>query len=170
MSIDGVCQTVVRALADRFDVEATGETLQRTTLARWSGPRKVNLERAVVAHGRLDGHIVLGHVDGEARLIGRREESNGVWFDLKAPHELQRFIASQGSVALDGVSLTVASVRAHVFSVSVVPHTLAKSILGAKRHGDYLNLEVDVLARYVDRNLSAGPASDHARRHLNEWI
>lgn len=168
--IDGVCQTVVEARSGTFHVEATGETLRRTTLATWTGPREVNLERALQVDGRLDGHLVSGHTDGTARLIRRREEGSGVWFDLLPPPALIRFIAPQGSVTLDGVSLTVASFREGLFSVSLVPHTLQNTTLGHRRQGDYLNLEVDILARYVARLLAAGHREDSRRREGNEWV
>ncbi|MBN1425294.1 riboflavin synthase [Candidatus Fermentibacteria bacterium] len=169
IAIDGVCQTVVHTAGDTFDVEATGETLKRTTLASWRGPRAVNLERPLRADGRLDGHLVTGHVDGIVRLMDRRMESAGVWCVFSQCPDLRRYVAPQGSVALDGVSLTVATASEGSFSVSLIPHTLGQSTLGARRPGDYLNLEVDLVARYVER-LIARASGLGSQEGMNEWF
>jgi riboflavin synthase len=154
VAVDGVCLTVVAVTGNTFEVEATGETLRRTTFDRWRGSRAVNLERPLTPSQPLDGHLVTGHVDGIATLVGKRSDNQGVWLDIRPPAELMRYVASQGSVALDGISLTVSSVASTSFSVSTIPHTLEKTIVGQKRIGDSLNIEVDVLARYVERLMS----------------
>jgi len=170
IAVDGICQTVTATTSQSFTVEATGETLKRTTMNVWTGQRSVNLERSLRLGERLDGHIVLGHVDGMVKLLRKRQESSGLWFDLQAPRELRRFIASQGSVALDGVSLTVAGFREPVFSVSVIPTTLQRTTLGMRRPGDYLNLEVDILARYVLRLHTRDHSPDSWRRDMHDWV
>jgi riboflavin synthase len=170
IAVDGVCQTVTSSTSQSFSVEATGETLKRTTLQVWTGQRSVNLERSLRLGDRLDGHIVLGHVDGMARLLRKRQESNGLWYDLQSPDEVSRFLASQGSVALDGVSLTIAQFRAPVLSVSVIPTTLQLTTLGNRRPGDYLNLEVDILARYVERLHARDRSRESRRRDMHDWI
>lgn len=154
VAVDGVCLTIVGVTSNSFDVEATGETLNRTTFHRWGGSRKVNLEQPLTPDQPIDGHLVTGHVDGVAELVGKRSDYQGVWLDIRPPAELLRYIASQGSVALDGISLTVASTSSTGFSVSTIPHTLERTTLGCKRIGDSLNVEVDILARYVERLLS----------------
>jgi len=170
IAIDGVCQTVTKSDPHSFSVETTGETLKRTTLKNWTGRRPVNLERSLRVGDRLDGHIVLGHVDDMVRLLRKRQEAHGTWFDFQVPHELGRFIASQGSVAIDGVSLTVAGFQDPVFTVSLVPHTLQHTTLGIRRSGDYLNLEVDILARYVQRLHIRDQTPDSWRRHMHDWV
>ncbi len=154
ISVDGVCQTVVLVRDNRFEMDATGETLKRTTFARWTGPRKVNLEKPLRICDLIDGHLVTGHVDGTARISSKRSHHDGIWLDIVPEIRLMTFIASQGSVALDGVSLTVSSTADNHFSVSIIPHTLGNSTLGLKQSGDYLNIEVDILARYVERIVS----------------
>jgi len=169
IAIDGVCQTVVHAAEGSFAVEATGETLKRTTLASWRGPRDVNLERPVRADGRFDGHLVSGHVDAVVRLLSHRIESTGTWIDVAHAAGLAHFVASQGSVALDGVGLTVATCTTESFSVSLIPHTLEHTTLGRKQPGDYLNLEVDLVARYVERLLRRG-SSWSREEGMDEWF
>ena len=170
IAVDGVCQTVTSSAPHSFSVEATGETLKRTTLQVWTGQRPVNLERSLRLGDRLDGHIVLGHVDGMAKLLRKRQESNGLWYDLQSPDEVSRYLASQGSVALDGVSLTIAQFQAPILSVSVIPTTLQLTTLGSRRPGDYLNLEVDILARYVERLHTRDRSRESRRRDMHDWI
>ena len=155
VAVDGVCLTVVNVTSISFDVEATGETLRRTTFAQWRGSRPVNLEQPLTVNQPIDGHLVTGHVDGVANLVGKRSNNQGVWLDIRPPAGLLRYIASQGSVALDGISLTVASTSSNGFSVSTIPHTLERTTLDDKRIGDLLNIEVDILARYVEQLTSS---------------
>lgn len=170
IAIDGVCQTVVHAREGQFTVEATGETLKRTTLSSWRGPRPVNLERPLRADGRLDGHLVTGHVDAVVRILSRRVDSSGHWLTVAHDPHLARFVASQGSVALDGVSLTVASCSDESFVVSLVPHTLDCTTLGLKGPGDYLNLEVDLVARYVARVMGEVRYPATREEGWDEWV
>lgn len=151
----GICLTVVATAQEDgrtiFDVDAAAETLKVTNAGAWQAGTRVNLERALKAGDELGGHIVGGHVDGLAEVV-RRDDMNGMLrLLLEAPHDLSRFIAGKGSVALDGVSLTVNEVAENRFSVLVVPHTLAVTTLGMAGPGDRLHLEVDMLARYVAR-------------------
>jgi riboflavin synthase len=154
IAVSGVCLTVVgwRA-ADRtaIDFDVMGETLKRTALGALSAGDPVNLERAVRANARLDGHIVQGHVDGTGAVISRTpgDAWESVRFGL--PGELARFVAEKGSIAVDGVSLTVSAVGPDWFEVGLIPETLRATTLGAKSPGDPVNLEVDVLAKYVAR-------------------
>lgn len=166
IAVDGVCLSVVDVRPDSFAVEATGETLRRTTLATWRGPRPVNLERPLRADGRLDGHLVMGHVDGIVPIVRREVTSRGHWLWVRHIPSLAPLIAAQGSVALDGVSLTVAQCTEEQFAVSLIPLTLARTTLGGKEVGDYLNLEVDVLARYVARLLAARSRQED----WDEWV
>lgn len=153
VNIDGVCQTVV-AIGERgFAVETVAETLARTTLGTLGIGQAVNLERALRADQRLGGHLVLGHVDGLARIRQRTERDGEHRFEIEPPPAFTRYIATKGSVALDGISLTVAEVSSDAFTVAVIPHTFDNTTLSHRRTGDSVNLEVDVIARYVERLL-----------------
>ncbi len=155
VAVAGVCLTVV-ALADRrFEAELSGETLARTTLGGLASGSAVNLEPALRALDALGGHLVTGHVDGVARVRECREAGGALNATIEAPAALARFIAEKGSVALDGVSLTVGRVTGAAFTVDLVPHTRAVTTLGALTAGLGLNLEVDLVARYLDRLLDA---------------
>ena len=151
----GVCLTVVdmgeKGGRTWFAVDAAAETLRLTTAGRWRQGTRINLERALKVGDELGGHIVAGHVDGLAALVGREDLTEMASLTLRAPPELSRFIAPKGSVALDGVSLTVNEVEGDNFSVLVIPHTLAVTTLGALAAGEEVNLEVDLMARYAAR-------------------
>lgn len=156
----GPCLTVVEKGVvgnhGYFDVDASSETLVRTTLGGWKPGTRVNLERSLKLGDELGGHLVSGHVDGIARIVERRDEGNMAAFSFEAPKVLARFIAEKGSVALDGTSLTVNSVDGNLFTVMLIPHTLAVTTWGERRPGDSVNLEIDTLARYVARLNSEG--------------
>jgi riboflavin synthase len=151
----GVCMTVVATGTSggrgTFSVDAAAETLRLTTVGRWRKGTHVNLERSLKMGDELGGHLVSGHVDGLAQLAAREDLTDMARLTLRVPKPLARFIAQKGSVALDGVSLTVNDVTADTFSVLIIPHTLAVTTLGALKQGDSLNLEVDVMARYAAR-------------------
>jgi riboflavin synthase len=151
----GVCLTVVdageRAGRTWFAVDAAAETLRLTNAGRWRAGSRLNLERALKMGDELGGHMVSGHVDGLAELVVREDMTDMARLGLRAPAALMRFIAPKGSVALDGVSLTVNEVTDDRFSVLIIPHTLAATTLGAARIGDTLNLEADMIARYAAR-------------------
>ena len=156
IACDGCCLTIVEVAKGkgegaRFTVEASNETLARTTLGTWAEGRRINLERALALGDELGGHLVTGHIDGLATLLARERDGESVRVMLEGPAHLAPFIAAKGSVALDGVSLTVNEVDGSDFAVSVIPHTLAQTTLGATQVGTKLNLEVDPIARYVVR-------------------
>ncbi len=160
VAVNGACLTVAVASGGTFTADLSQETLLRTTLGRLSVGSAVNLERAALVGDRLGGHLVAGHVDGIARALEVVPVGEARRIELEGPAELARFIAEKGSLTLDGVSLTVNSVRGVRFSVMLVPHTLAVTTLGALAPGDSLNLEVDLVARYVARYLEATAAVD----------
>lgn len=151
----GVCMTVVGAGEEDgrvwFAVDAAAETLRVTNVGRWRHGSKVNLERPLKMGDELGGHLVSGHVDGLAALAAREDLTEMARLSLRAPAELARFVAPKGSVALDGVSLTVNEVEADTFSVLIIPHTLKVTTLGALKTGDAVHLEVDQMARYAAR-------------------
>ena len=151
VSCSGVCMTAVATGANRFSVDAAAETLKVTTVGRWKRGTRVNLERALKMGDELGGHLVSGHIDGLAELVQRQDLTDMARLTLRVPTPLARFIAQKGSVALDGVSLTVNDVTADTFSVLIIPHTLSVTTLGALKVGDALNLEVDVMASYAAR-------------------
>jgi riboflavin synthase len=159
IACSGVCMTVVGAGEEAgrswFAVDAAAETLALTTVGRWRRGSKVNLERPLRLGDELGGHLVAGHVDGLAGVLAREDLTDMARFVLRAPGELARFIAAKGSVALDGVSLTVNTVEGDSFSVLIIPHTLQVTTLGTWRKGDDINLEVDTLARYAARLMEA---------------
>jgi riboflavin synthase len=155
MACSGVCLTIVEAgeAGGRawFAVDAAAETLRLTTVGRWRQGSKVNLERPLKVGDELGGHLVAGHVDGLATVTAREDMTDMARFSLCAPKELARFIAPKGSVALDGVSLTVNTVEGDTFSVLIIPHTLHVTTLGALKKGEDVNLEIDTMARYAAR-------------------
>jgi len=161
VACDGCCLTLVEIGKAKgkgvvgkgavFAVEVSNETLAHTTLGAWQEGQKINLERALALGEELGGHIVTGHVDGRAKILSRNADGDSVRFVLEAPQELAGFIAPKGSVALGGVSLTVNELDATCFGVNIIPYTLAHTTWGDRQPGDLVNLEVDLLARYVAR-------------------
>jgi riboflavin synthase len=151
ISIDGACHTVVEVGRQGFSFESVSETLERTTLGRLKTGDRVNLERSLKLSDRLGGHLVAGHVDGMGRVQERRRWADNVVFRIGMPAELVPFVANKGSIAVDGISLTVVSAGARDFTVTVIPHTMEVTTIGERRVGDAVNLEVDMVARYLDR-------------------
>ena len=151
IACSGPCLTVVDKDQGWFAVDASAETLRLTTMAGWAPGRRINLERALRLGDELGGHLVSGHVDGIAELVGVERDGEGLKLDLTVPQHLARYIATKGSVALDGVSLTVNWVDGARFGVMIIPHTQRMTTLGAAKVGDRMNLEIDLLARYVQR-------------------
>jgi riboflavin synthase len=155
----GVCMTAVETgkktaksgNRDTFSVDAAAETLRLTTVGRWRAGTRINLERALKMGDELGGHLVSGHVDGLAELVSREDLTDMARLTLRVPKALAKFIAPKGSVALDGVSLTINDVTDDTFSVLLIPHTLSVTTFGVLKAGDQLNLEVDVMARYAAR-------------------
>ena len=159
VAVNGVCLTATSVDSGGFTADVMHETLNRSSLGALVPGSPVNLERAMAAGGRFGGHIVSGHIDGTGTITERRRDDNAVWYTVSAP-ALLRYIVEKGSIAIDGISLTVASVAADRFSVSVIPHTAAVTVLGRKRPGDIVNLETDIIGKYVEKLLR--PAEDTA--------
>ncbi|PUB26113.1 riboflavin synthase alpha chain [Promicromonospora sp. AC04] len=162
IAVDGVCLTVTSVADGAFVAEVMPETLRRTSLGGLVPGARVNLERALPANGRLGGHVVQGHVDGVATLVRRTPGPRWDDLELAAPPALTRYVAEKGSVALSGVSLTVTWVSDDAFGVSLIPTTLAATTLGGLAAGDVVNVEVDVLAKYVERLMTAGTNTANA--------
>ena len=151
IACSGCCLTVVELGADWFAVDASAETLDKTVLGAWAPGSPVNLERSLRMGDELGGHLVSGHVDGVGTVEGRTPENGSTRFRIRVPAALARFIAPKGSVAVNGISLTVNEVDASSFGVNIIPHTLANTDLSALRPGAAVNIEIDTLARYVAR-------------------
>jgi len=153
IAVGGVCLTAVRLEDAAFWADVSGETLARTTFGRWAVGTPVNLEKALTPTTHLGGHLVSGHVDGIGEVLERRDDARSVRFRMRAPDELARYIAEKGSICVDGVSLTVNAVDGPAFELNIVPHTLAETTLGTFGSGQPVNLEVDIIARYLERLL-----------------
>lgn len=159
IAVNGVCLTVTQFDDTSFQADVMNETLQRSSLGSLTAGSPVDLERAMSAQGRFGGHIVSGHIDGTGTITDIREDGIAVWYTISAPPEIMRLIVEKGSIAIDGISLTVAKVTAKDFSVSIIPHTAAKTVLSHRRKGDIVNLENDIVGKYVEKLLSpAGKA------------
>ncbi|MFW6244467.1 MAG: riboflavin synthase [Fibrobacterota bacterium] len=164
VAIDGICLTVERYSGKDLFFTAVLETLRRTTLDRPLVGRRVNLERALRANGRFDGHIVLGHVDGVGQIVSDHKEGVALIRTIRVPPELEPFMAEKGSVAVDGVSLTVAGATKDTISISLIPHTIGRTTVSVKRPGERVNLECDVLARYLYRMMNIDDSSGDSNR------
>ena len=159
IAVSGVCLTVIEKSAHGFHADVSGETLQRTIIGQLAVNDAVNLEKALTLETRLGGHLVSGHVDGVGTVVARSEDSRSVQFSVLAPDELARYIATKGSICVDGVSLTVNAVAGAGFELNIVPHTLAETTLRDYQSGRQVNLEVDLLARYLERLLQGDAAA-----------
>lgn len=153
IACSGCCLTVVEKGADWFAVDVSAESLSKTGIGEWKEGSPVNLEPSLKLGDELGGHLVSGHVDGLAELIQVKADGDSWRLKIKAPETLSHYIASKGSVALDGISLTVNEVDGNVFGVNIIPHTWENTNLGQKKEGEYLNIEIDSIARYVARML-----------------
>jgi len=153
VAVNGVCLTVVATTPTGFASDVVKETLDRTNLGALRPGWSVDLERPMKASGRFDGHIVQGHVDGVGHVASLTPEGDGVRMKITIPGNLERFVVEKGSITIDGVSLTVAGLMKGGFEVALIPHTLAVTVLGKRAPGDQVNLEVDVIAKYVERLL-----------------
>ncbi|WP_294750774.1 riboflavin synthase [uncultured Ruminococcus sp.] len=159
IAVNGVCLTVTHCDGSIFRADVMNETLSRSSLGSLTTGSLVNLERAMAADGRFGGHIVSGHIDGTGTVSDIRNDGIAVWYTITAPHELLRYIVEKGSVAIDGISLTVAKVTETSFSVSIIPHTAAQTILGTKKTGDMVNLENDIIGKYVEKLMKPAEAA-----------
>jgi len=151
IAVNGVCLTVTAFSQNGFSADVMHETLDRSSLGNLHAGNPVNLERAMSASGRLGGHIVSGHIDGTGTISAVQKDDNAIWYTIKTTENILRYIIEKGSVAIDGISLTVAKVQKDGFSVSVIPHTAEKTILSGRRIGEIVNLENDCIGKYVER-------------------
>lgn len=156
IAVNGICLTVTSLQPDGFTADVMAETVRRSSLSTVKSGDFVNLERAMLAGGRFGGHIVSGHIDGTGRIISMVREENAVWVEIETIEAIQALIVEKGSICIDGISLTVAAVTDQTFKVSVIPHTGAETTLLQKKKGDLVNLENDVVGKYVQRLLQGG--------------
>lgn len=170
IAVNGVCLTVVECAEGIFTADLSEETLRRTTLGRLAIGSLVNLELPLAVGGRLGGHIVQGHVDGTARLVQKIGSTNGQVHRYSLPEELRRYVVRKGSIAVDGVSLTVADLGEEWFTVALVPETLRRTTLGRLDVGDEVNLEADILAKYVEQLLMMRATTSEPAGLTVEWL
>ena len=158
IAVNGVCLTVTTLTPDRFTADVMHETLDRSSLAQLKRGSAVNLERAMAADGRFGGHIVAGHIDGTGRVAEVQKDDNAIWYTIQAAPQVLRYIVEKGSIAVDGISLTVARVEDDRFAISAIPHTVAQTVLRDRKEGDLVNLETDIIGKYVEKLLK--PATE----------
>ncbi|MHB1420610.1 MAG: riboflavin synthase [Bacillota bacterium] len=156
IAVNGICLTVVEFASNGFSADVMPETFSRTNLSQLGSMDSVNLERALRLSDRLGGHLVTGHIDGVGKITQKRDEENALWLSIEADEEITRYIVLKGSVALDGTSLTVAGIDKNIFKVSLIPMTKTKTILGRKRTGSTVNIECDIIGKYVEKLLGGG--------------
>lgn len=167
IATNGVCLTAVECKPSGFVADVSNETLSLTTVGQWKTGTAVNLEKALTPQSRLGGHIVSGHVDGIGEVIGRHADARSERFQIRAPKDLAKYIAHKGSITVDGTSLTVNEVNGDIFDLNIVPHTLQWTIMEGYQVGTLVNLEVDVIARYLER-LLMGEKAAHPHATLSE--
>lgn len=167
ISTNGVCLTVSRLGGDYFEADVMEETLRRSNLGKLKKGSRVNLERAMAVDGRFGGHIVSGHIDGRGKIEAYKKERNAVWISINADSEVLKYIVEKGSIAIDGVSLTVAYVDEEKFKVSIIPHTGEETTLLKKQIGDMVNLECDVIGKYVEKLLGFNNKNQKNKKSLS---
>jgi len=167
IAVNGICLTVTDMGGNWFSADVMPETMRKTGLNKLSISGKVNLERALRLSDRLGGHIVTGHIDGTGIVTSRVEEDNALWLTIEAQNNILKYIVMKGSVALDGTSLTVAHVDENCFKVSLIPHTAGVTILGSRKVGDQLNIECDVIGKYVEKLLNGKTQESKPKRDIS---
>ena len=160
IAVNGICLTVTSLSPAGFTADVMHETLNRSSLSKLTRGSHVNLERAMAADGRFGGHIVSGHVDGTGKISSIKRDDNAIWFTIEAKPEILRYIVEKGSITIDGISLTVAKITDRDFSISAIPHTVAQTVLSERKEGDSVNLETDIIGKYVEKLLR--PAEEPA--------
>lgn len=157
IAINGICLTVTHLTPTSFSAHIVHETLNRSSLAKLSKGTPVNLERAMAANGRFGGHIVAGHVDGTGEIISIKKDDTSIWYTMAADENILRYIVEKGSITIDGISLTVATIDKNSFSISAIPHTVSQTVLIYRKVGDTVNLETDIIGKYVEKLMNTQP-------------
>ena len=166
VAVNGVCLTAASVNGHLFTADVMRETLERSSLGALRTGSHVNLERAMAADGRFGGHIVSGHIDGTGTIVSLEKDDNAIWYTVQAKPAIMRYIVEKGSIAIDGISLTVAKITGTTFSVSIIPHTAKETILSEKKTGDVVNLENDVISKYVEKLLGLAPESREMEKSI----
>jgi riboflavin synthase len=169
INIDGVCQTVVNITNKEFTIQAVGETLTKTTMGNFHRDRKVNLERSLRLDSRLGGHFVQGHINGIGSISKIIKRSDNYYFEITIPENLIKYCAPEGSIAIDGISLTIAQIKKNIVGISVIPYTFNHTTLNLKSTGEMVNIESDILARQMERIISKKENSDLSMEKLINW-
>ena len=167
IAVNGICLTVTSIGRDFFTADVMAETMRRTSLSMCRAGSEVNLERAMAADGRFGGHIVSGHIDGTGTIASMKREENAVWVKISAGKPILDLIVEKGSIAIDGISLTVAEITERDFSVSVIPHTGEETILLSKKPGDPVNLENDIIGKYVQKLMSVSADDENSESGIS---
>ena len=170
IAVNGICLTVTQLLEGKFSADVMHETLNRSALAQLGHGSHVNLERAMAADGRFGGHIVAGHADGIGTVLGTKRDDTAVWYTIGAGPQILRYIVEKGSVTVDGISLTVASVSEKQFSISAIPHTVEQTVLKEKKAGDSVNLETDIIGKYVEKLMQPAVPDAQKSRITKEFL
>ena len=170
IAVNGVCLTVTSLRSDGYDADVMAETMNRSSLGLLQPGSRVNLERAMPADGRFGGHIVAGHVDGTGTIVKIEKDETAVWYRIEAAPEVLRYIVEKGSIAIDGISLTVAKRSDKDFSISMIPHTAKETILSQKKAGDVVNLENDIIGKYVEQLLQYDKKEEKQSRLTKEFL
>lgn len=170
VAVNGVCLTVTTIQPHGFSADVMHETLNRSSLSDLTIGSFVNLERAMPANGRFDGHIVAGHVDDVGKIVDIKRDDNAIWYTIQAAPPVMRYIVEKGSIAIDGISLTVARLSADSFSVSIIPHTAHVTTLGKRKIGDAVNLENDIIGKYVEKFLTPAASQPSKGTMTRDWL
>lgn len=170
IAVNGICLTVTNLVNGCFAADVMHETLNRSSFAHLSVGNRVNLERAMAAEGRFGGHIVSGHVDDVGTICRIRRDDNAIWFTVRASEKVMRTIVEKGSVAVDGISLTVADVSSTTFSISAIPHTVQMTVLRDRKEGDLVNIETDIIGKYVEKLLQSAAIQQTPSRITKEFL
>ncbi|MCF6408290.1 riboflavin synthase [Pseudalkalibacillus salsuginis] len=170
ISVNGICLTVTSFESSSFSVDVMPETLRHTNLKSLRTGDGVNLERAMAAGGRFGGHFVSGHIDGVGEIVRKTRKQNAIYYEIKAPKELQLYFMNKGSVAVDGTSLTIFGVTDSTFTLSLIPHTVEESVLGSKDEGDHVNIECDMLVKYMDNLIQKRTKETQSSRLTEEFL
>lgn len=170
IAVNGVCLTVTDLTGNYFQADVMNETLSRSSLGSLKNGSPVNLERAMSAQGRFGGHIVSGHIDGTGVISSVKQDGIALWYTINTDSEILRYIVEKGSIAIDGISLTVAKVTANDFSVSIIPHTAVQTVLSSKKTGDTVNLENDIIGKYVEKFLNPDEKKSEKSRITMDFL
>lgn len=170
IAVNGICLTVTALTARGFSADVMHETLNRSSLSQLKQGSHVNLERAMAANGRFGGHIVAGHVDGVGKILRIQRDDTAIWYTVEAEPPVLRYIVEKGSITMDGISLTVARVDSKSFAISAIPHTVEQTILRERREGELVNLETDIIGKYVEKLLQPAPEQPQKQTITKDFL